>query len=52
MAPFSSRLRGLRVLRLIPLRADSTWKTYELPCGHDVMVDMPEQLFAILLERA
>jgi pimeloyl-ACP methyl ester carboxylesterase len=33
-------------------RADSTWKTYELPCGHDVMVDMPEQLFAILLERA
>jgi len=24
------------------------WRTYELPCGHDVMLDMPERLAEIL----
>ncbi len=33
-------------------KADPSWRTYEVPCGHDVMVDMPEQLVEILLEVA
>jgi pimeloyl-ACP methyl ester carboxylesterase len=28
------------------------WRTYELPCGHDVMLDMPERLAEILQEAA
>jgi pimeloyl-ACP methyl ester carboxylesterase len=28
------------------------WRTYEVPCGHDVMVDMPERLAEILQEAA
>ena len=31
-------------------RNDPSWRTYEVPCGHDVMVDMPERLTEILLE--
>jgi len=26
-------------------KADRTWRTFEIPCGHDVMVDMPERGF-------
>ena len=26
------------------------WATYEVPCGHDVMLDMPDRLTEILLE--
>jgi pimeloyl-ACP methyl ester carboxylesterase len=33
-------------------QSDSSWRTYEAPCGHDVMVDMPERLTEILLEVA
>jgi len=33
-------------------KADRSWRTYEVPCGHDVMVDMPERLCEILLEAA
>ncbi len=33
-------------------KADPSWRTYEVPCGHDVMVDMPERLVEILLEVA
>ena len=33
-------------------RADTSWRVYEVPCGHDVMVDMPERLSEILLEVA
>jgi pimeloyl-ACP methyl ester carboxylesterase len=29
-----------------------SWRTYEVPSGHDVMVDMPERLTEILLEVA
>lgn len=29
-----------------------SWKAYEVPCGHDVMVDMPDRLVEILLEVA
>ncbi len=33
-------------------QSDSSWRTYGVPCGHDVMVDMPERLSEILLEVA
>ncbi len=33
-------------------KADPSWRTYEVPCGHDVMVDMPERLVEIFLEVA
>jgi pimeloyl-ACP methyl ester carboxylesterase len=32
--------------------ADPSWRVYEVPCGHDVMVDMPDRLVEILLEVA
>jgi pimeloyl-ACP methyl ester carboxylesterase len=32
--------------------ADASWRTYKVPCGHDVMVDMPDRLVEILLEVA
>ena len=28
------------------------WRVYDVPCGHDVMVDMPERLVEILIEVA
>jgi pimeloyl-ACP methyl ester carboxylesterase len=34
------------------VRTDPAWRAYEVPCGHDVMVDMPERLAEILLEVA
>ncbi len=34
------------------VKADRSWRAYEVPCGHDVMVDMPERLAEILLEVA
>jgi pimeloyl-ACP methyl ester carboxylesterase len=34
------------------VKMDKTWRTYDVPCGHDVMVDMPERLAEILLEVA
>ncbi len=37
---------------LAAARADASWRTYDVPCGHDVMVDMPERLSDILLEIA
>jgi pimeloyl-ACP methyl ester carboxylesterase len=37
---------------LAKLKTDPGWKTYEVPCGHDVMVDMPDRLVEILLEVA
>lgn len=33
-------------------KANPSWRTFELPSGHDVMIDMPEQLAEILLEVA
>lgn len=33
-------------------KADPSWRTYEVPCGHDVMVDMPDRLVDMLLEVA
>ena len=37
---------------LAKLQTMPGWKTYEVPSGHDVMVDMPERLVEILLEVA
>ena len=37
---------------LARVKADRSWRSYEVPCGHDVMVDMPERLTEILLEVA
>jgi pimeloyl-ACP methyl ester carboxylesterase len=34
------------------LKADAGWRVYELPCGHDVMVDMPDRLSEVLVEVA
>jgi pimeloyl-ACP methyl ester carboxylesterase len=33
-------------------KADPSWRTYEVACGHDVMIDMPERLTEILEEVA
>jgi pimeloyl-ACP methyl ester carboxylesterase len=37
---------------LAEVKADPSWRTYAVPCGHDVMVDMPDRLSEILLEAA
>lgn len=34
------------------LKANSAWRVYELACGHDAMVDMPDRLTEILVEVA
>ncbi len=34
------------------LAGNSAWRVYEMPCGHDAMVDMPDRLSEILLEVA
>ncbi|NNE84725.1 MAG: alpha/beta hydrolase [Alphaproteobacteria bacterium] len=33
-------------------KADPDWHYHEVPCGHDVMVDMPDELTALLIEAA
>ena len=33
-------------------QSDPSWCTYEVPCGHDVMVDMPERLSDLLKAAA
>jgi pimeloyl-ACP methyl ester carboxylesterase len=33
-------------------QADPSWSCYEVPCGHDVMVDMPDRLTELLLQAA
>ena len=34
------------------VQSDPSWRTYEVACGHDVMVDAPERLSELLLEAA
>jgi len=34
------------------VQAMSGWRIYEMPCGHDAMVDMPDRLAEILVEVA
>ena len=33
-------------------KGDAAWQTHELPCGHEVMMDMPEKTLEILLSAA
>jgi hypothetical protein len=33
-------------------RTDSTWRTFEIPCGHDAMIDLPDRVAEILLQVA
>ncbi len=33
------------------VRSDPSWKTYVVDCGHDVMIDKPDELTNILLEQ-
>jgi len=37
---------------LAKMKTTPGWRTYEVPSGHDVMVDMPDRLVEILLEVA
>jgi len=39
-------------MHLEKVKSDPNWRTYELACGHDIMVDMPDRLVEILLEVA
>jgi pimeloyl-ACP methyl ester carboxylesterase len=34
------------------VKSDRSWRTYEMPCGHEVMIDMPQRTAEILLEVA
>ena len=34
------------------VKSDRSWRTYEVPCGHEMMIDMPERTAEILLEVA
>jgi len=34
------------------IQGDSSWKTYVIDCGHDVMLDKPDELTNILLNEA
>jgi pimeloyl-ACP methyl ester carboxylesterase len=31
--------------------ADPRWRTHELPCGHDVMIDLPAETAALLMQE-
>jgi len=37
---------------LAAARSDPSWRTYEVSCGHDVMIDAPDRLTEILLKAA
>jgi pimeloyl-ACP methyl ester carboxylesterase len=37
---------------LATVQADPSWRCYEVPCGHDLMVDMPDRLTELLLQAA
>jgi hypothetical protein len=37
---------------LAAARSDPSWHCHEVPCGHDVMVDMPDRLTDLLLQAA
>lgn len=34
------------------LKVDPTWRLFELPCGHEAMIDMPDRVAEILLAMA
>ena len=37
---------------LAAARSDPSWRWYELLCGHDVMIDMPDRLSELLVQAA
>lgn len=37
---------------LSAVQSDPSWRCYEVDCGHDVMVDMPDRLTELLLQAA
>jgi pimeloyl-ACP methyl ester carboxylesterase len=37
---------------LAKVRGQPSWRTHELACGHDIMLDMPQRLAEILIESA
>ena len=37
---------------LSAVQSDLSWRCYEVDCGHDVMVDMPDRLTELLLQAA
>jgi pimeloyl-ACP methyl ester carboxylesterase len=37
---------------LAAARSDPSWRCYELLCGHDVMIDMPDRLSELLVQAA
>jgi len=37
---------------LATVQSDSSWHCHQLPCGHDVMIDMPDRLTQLLLQAA
>ena len=44
------RAKNFRVRRALErIRSDASWKTYVVDCGHDVMLDKPDELTSILL---
>jgi len=47
------RATGLKVthpqVSYLRVKDDRSWSTFEVPCGHDVMLDAPERLAEILL---
>jgi hypothetical protein len=34
------------------VKVDPSWRTYQTPCGHEVVIDMPERTVEILLDAA
>jgi len=34
------------------VQSDPSWQCYQVPCGHDVMIDMPDRLSELLLQAA
>ena len=34
------------------VQSDPSWHCHQVPCGHDVMVDMPDRLTELLLKAA
>jgi hypothetical protein len=48
---FTPTLTGLGERMHLLLAGKRRWWREELPCGHDVMLDMPDELAALLLQR-
>ncbi|MFZ5690314.1 MAG: alpha/beta fold hydrolase [Pseudomonadota bacterium] len=36
----------------VRLRSDPGWNVYDMPCGHDAMIDMPDRLTELLIASA